>query len=245
MQTRRNVSVVTGAARNIGAAISARLVSDGWTVIAIDRDGDALTRMCDELGGSAVAVTADLAVEDPIQLAARLHDSYGLINGFVANAGVTTTGSFLDLSPGDFDHVLAVNVRSHFFMAQAFARHLVTSRESGSFVFMSSVHQDIRRGHPHYAASKAAVAAIVREAAAELGPHGIRVNAVAPGFTTADDSRSDPLAVHATPIGRPVRPDEIADVVAYLLSPKAAAVNGANWAIDGGLSTHSWVDHMA
>lgn len=242
MQTNPTLAVVTGAARNIGAAVTASLIADGSTVVAIDRDSDALNLMCDQLGPRAIPRIVDLALCDPVQLARDLTNTYGSITNFVANAGVGTASRFLDLTPADFDHVMAVNLRSHLFLAQGFARNLIEERMAGSFVFISSVHQDVPRGFPHYSASKAAIAMVVREAAADLGRHGIRVNAIAPGYTTDNEAWSDPNAISATPIGRPVHPDEIAQVVAYLLSTKAGAVTGANWTIDGGLSTHSWID---
>jgi NAD(P)-dependent dehydrogenase (short-subunit alcohol dehydrogenase family) len=242
-EEQHTVAVVTGAARNIGAAIVDRLLQDdGVTVVGIDRDERALREFASNRADRFVPWVADLGEADPRTLAAAVIERHGPVQSFAANAGVSTRSTFLEIAIEDFDHVMAVNVRSHWFLAQTFAKDLIDRGLGGSFVFTSSVHEHCRRGFPHYSASKAAIGMLVREAAAELGAHGIRVNAVAPGFTTEAGDKIDDRALRATPIGRPVRPHEVADVVTMLISPRTAAVTGSTWTVDGGLSTHSWVD---
>lgn len=235
-------ALVTGAARGIGLAIARRLLAAEATVIALDKDADALGAAFG--AGEATLVVADVAADDPVGLGDRLVAAHGPIPLIVNNVGVTTPNRFLDLEPADFDTVFATNLRGPWFLTRQLARALVDAGERGAIVFVSSIHDEHLRLNPHYSASKAAVAMLVRELAFELGPHGIRANAVSPGWIRTeehvDPERADALTSRI-PAGRPGVAEDVARIAVTLLSDVAAYVTGARIPVDGGLSLHTWL----
>ncbi|MFD7659688.1 SDR family NAD(P)-dependent oxidoreductase [Actinosynnema sp. NPDC059797] len=232
--------VVTGGSRGIGAAVVRRVAREGNRVVigyrAARDQAEALAR---EVGGVAVRaeVSEEADVEELFDTAAEL----GRVTGVVINAGVTSpVGTLAQLRTEDLRRVLEVNVVGALLCARRAARDL---REGGSIVSLSSVAATL--GAPgeyvHYAASKAAVEAMTVGLAKELGPRGIRVNAVAAGTvrTTIHElsgvpDRPDRVAP-IIPLGRPGEPEEIAEAVAWLLGDAASFTTGAVLKVSGGL----------
>jgi NAD(P)-dependent dehydrogenase (short-subunit alcohol dehydrogenase family) len=236
-------AIVTGAAHGIGLAIARRLRAAGAAVIALDKDEEALAAAFQ--AGEATLIVADVGGDDPAALGDRLIAEHGPIPLIVNNVGITTPRSFLELEPDEFDAVFATNLRGPWFLTRQLARALVDSGERGAIVFISSIHDTHVRLNPHYSASKAAVGMLVRELAHELGAHGIRVNAISPGWIRTEEHIESTRAEALTsriPAGRSGDAEDVAQMAVTLLSDRLAGyVTGARIPVDGGLSLHTWL----
>jgi len=240
----KRVALVTGASSGIGRATARALAADGLHVIVHygpDREGAvAVVEEIRAAGGTADLAGANfLEASAPAALAqevARL--SGGRLDVLVANAGIACVKPFEDYELADFDDVFAINVRAPFFLVQAL---LPTLADGASVVMVSSTaarHFLVKASG--YAATKGAVDTLVRQLASELGPRGIRVNAVAPGITAtemsnlsrSEEGRARILATQA--LQRLGRPEDIADVIAFLASDKARWIDGVTIPVDGG-----------
>ncbi|MDT0473938.1 SDR family oxidoreductase [Streptomyces sp. DSM 41014] len=243
----RPVTVVTGGSRGIGAAVCRRLAADGHDVaVGYLRDGEAAEDVAREVraaGGRAVTVRVDTAVEADVE---RLFDvaeaELGPVTGLVNNAGVSgPLGRLADTDTEVLRRVVDVNLLGTLLCARRAAR-LMTARGSGAIVNISSGAATL--GSPgeyvHYAATKAAVDALTVGLSKELGPDGVRVNAVAPGAVVTDmhAEMGDPERAYrmapAIPLRRPGQPEEIAAAVAWLMSPDASYTTGAVLRVAGG-----------
>jgi len=230
------VALVTGATSGIGREVARKLAADGFYLLVHGRDAARGAEVVDEItaaGGHARFVAADLAEADGLErLAATAADVDVLVN----NAGFSWFGPTADLDPATFDRLFAANVRSAYFLVAAIAPRMA-KRGSGAIISLGSMAGQIGLpGGAAYGATKAALAALTRSWAAEFSPQGVRVNAVAPGpaFTGgAAPDRIERLG-GTTLLGRAATAGEIADVVAFLASPKAAYITGAVIAADGG-----------
>lgn len=239
--------VVTGAGRGLGAVIAASAAGAGWTVGALDRDGDAATATVEGLGGRGVALTADTTDERSVDAALDdLAEETGRAapDAVVCNAGIVRFGPLLDADVDDWRAVVDVNLTGTFVTARAVARRLVAAGRPGAIVTVTSMN-GVAPG-PNagaYGATKAAVARLTQQMALEWGPHGIRANAVAPGLIDAGMSEpiyADP-AIRArrsdrVPLGRLGRADDVAGVILFLLSDAAAYVTGTELLVDGGVT---------
>ncbi|MBO4257948.1 SDR family NAD(P)-dependent oxidoreductase [Streptomyces griseorubiginosus] len=243
----RSVTVVTGGSRGIGAATCSRLAADGHdVVIGYVRDADAAGEVAAgvrEAGGRAVAVRVDVSVEADVErLFETAEGELGPVTGLVNNAGVTgLLGRLADTDTATLRRVVDVKLLGTLLCSRR-AAQLMTARGSGAVVNVSSGAATL--GSPgeyvHYAAAKAGVDALTLGLAKELGPDGIRVNAVAPGAidtemhaAMGDPDRARRMAA-TIPLRRPGRAEEIAAAIAWLLSPEASYTTGAVLRVAGG-----------
>ena len=231
------IVLVTGAGKGIGRAIAVMLAARGAGVVAMSRSGEDLKELAAEIGSRSIQV--DLADAEATRAAAR---SALPVDYLVNCAGTTTLEPFLDVTVEAFDHLIAVNTRAPMIVAQEYARDRVKRGIGGAIVNVSSMSSFIGfADHTAYCASKGALDAMGRVMANELGRHGIRVNTVNPAITLtamarkawSDPVKADPM-LKRMPLGRFIEPEEVAEVVLFLLSDRAAMVNGIAMPIDSG-----------
>jgi meso-butanediol dehydrogenase/(S,S)-butanediol dehydrogenase/diacetyl reductase len=237
--------IVTGAGSGIGAACVRRLHAEGADVVAVDVTAAAIDKIVSEFGGSTRVTPAVLDVCDQaaaLDLASATRARLGTLNGLVNCAGITGVANVLDVEPEKLERVMAVNLGGTVNMCQAFVRAVRDDQGPRAIVNISSGAGVM--GVPNrlpYVASKFAVSGITKSMSPELGPLGIRVNAVAPGMTKTplvEYMLQDPAAVArinaAHPIGRMGEPEEIAAVIVFLLTDDASFMTGAVVSVDGG-----------
>ncbi|MEV7612673.1 SDR family oxidoreductase [Streptomyces sp. NPDC089799] len=244
---RRPVTLVTGGSRGIGAATCVRLAADGHDlVLGYVRDraaAEATAEAVRAAGARCLTVRADTSVEADVErLFDRAAEGVGPVTGLVNNAGVTgPLGPLAGARTEDLRRVVEVNLLGYLLCCRRAARDM-TATGGGAIVNLSSAAATL--GSPgdyvHYAATKAATDALTVGLAKELGPSGIRVNAVAPGIIETDmhAAMGDPdrpaRAAASIPLGRPGAPGEIAAAVAWLLSPDASYTTGTVLRVSGG-----------
>lgn len=229
-------AMVTGATSGIGRAAALRLARDGWEVVVHGRNagrGAEVVAAIEAEGGRARFVRADLSnLEDLSHLA----EEVGEVDVLVNNAGASWFGPTADLDSPGFDSLFEGNVRSAYFLVAALVPAMA-KRGRGSIINLASMAGIVGlAGGAAYGATKAAMASMTRSWAAEFSPHGVRVNAVAPGPVYSKPEQTDLIdgLGKTTLLGRGAQPDEIAEVIAFLASDKASFMTGSVVVADGG-----------
>jgi NAD(P)-dependent dehydrogenase (short-subunit alcohol dehydrogenase family) len=242
------VVLVTGAARGIGRAIAAKAAAEGAAVALVDVLADQLSATASELaenGSKVAAAVGDITDEDSVrravdQVAAQL----GPVTVLVNNAGKNSYADATTMTVQEWDRVFDVDLKGAWLMARAVLPGMIEHRH-GAIVNIASIHSNLTTaGMFPYAAAKSGLVGMTRSLALDVAPHGVRVNAVSPGYIATDlleeffdtlpGARAKALDVH--PLGRIGTPENVAEVVCFLASEAAAFVTGANWSVDGGLS---------
>jgi len=232
--------LITGGASGIGAATAARFLEEGSQVCVLDRDAEGCKTIRHQLTAMSEAIIAD--VTDLMQVEAAFAEAVramGVVDVLINNAGISIRHNFLDITPEEWDRVIAVNLTGVFYVAQTAARHMW---ERGSGVILQTASTNGIMGYPYYAdynATKAGVIALTRSMALELAPK-VRVCAVAPGYVLTPMQRAEYTDVmleevnRKIPLRRHAKPEEIAALFAYLASDDAAYATGHVFTIDGG-----------
>jgi len=232
--------LITGGASGIGAATAARFLNEGSAVCVLDRDGDGRSRIANELPKLAGVLDAD--VSDLQQVKRAFVEAIKLMGGvdvLINNAGISIRHNFLDITPGEWHKVIAINLTGVFYVAQTAARHMM---ERGSGVILQTASTNGLVGQPYYAdynATKAGVIELTKSMALELAPK-VRVCAIAPGYVMTPMQRAeytDEMFAELNakiPLRRHAQPEEIAALFAFLASDDAQYITGQVFTCDGG-----------
>jgi len=235
------VAIVTGAGSGMGRATALRLARDGYSVVVAEIDAARAATAAAEIGETAIPFALDVSEAEQVEaLLAETLGRFGRLDVMVANAGVPDGAPFLELDEVTWERVLAVNLKGVFLCGQAAARALVAGGHPGAIVNVASTYAEVTEAEASaYSASKGGVRMLTKSMALELGPHGIRVNAVGPGWIrTGMNPLDDPAQVAqlepTIPLGRVGVPEDVADVIAFLASGDARYVSGQTLFVDGG-----------
>jgi NAD(P)-dependent dehydrogenase (short-subunit alcohol dehydrogenase family) len=239
----KKVALVTGAARGIGLATATRFLEDGWHVAMLDMLGDTLRSAVDGLGRAEAILALEADVSDASAIRAAVEQTqrqFGRIDALVNNAGIAVFKPMLDVTLEEWQRVLAVNLTGPFLMTQAVAP-IMRDRGSGAIVNITSI-SGLRAStlRVAYGTSKAGLAHLTKQQAAELGEYGIRVNAVAPGpVDTAMAKAVHTPAIRADyhdhiPLNRYGLETELANAICFLCGDQASYITGQVLAVDGG-----------
>jgi NAD(P)-dependent dehydrogenase (short-subunit alcohol dehydrogenase family) len=243
MEARHPTAIVTGAGSGIGAATAAVLARAGWRLACLDRDGASAERVARACGAEHLARTVDVADEAAMTaVVAEIAGLTGGIDALATCAGILDTTPFMEVPVAAFRRLYDVNVIGTYLAIREAARHMKRGGRICTVASVAGLRGGGLGGGTAYAASKGAVLALTKNAARSLAEKGIAVNTVAPGpietpmLTGVFSAPGVRQRVESMiPQGRPGKPEEVAETIAWLLSPKAAYVNGATLTIDGGL----------
>ncbi len=248
------VAIVTGAGIGIGFEICRALSAGGASVVLNDLDASVAAdaaRRIDSEGKSTIATPGDAS--DPGFIDSLVEETvgrFGRLDIAIANAGITTYGSFLGYTVEKFQKLVALNLQGSFFLAQGAAKRIREQNTGGKILFMSSVtgHQS----HPclvPYGMTKAALRMLAKGLVGELSQFGINVNAISPGAvlterTVGDDPNFEESWGQATPVGRPASVADVANAALFLVSEKARHITGQTLLVDGGWTSTSYVPDL-
>ena len=239
------VAVITGAARGIGFGVATRFAEEGASVAIIDLD-EAAAKLPLVDGAKSVGIGANVAVAADTEAAvARVVDELGGLHILMNNAGITRDNLLFKMTEDDWDLVMNVHLKGHFLMSKA-AQAVFVKQKYGKIINVSSTSATGNRGQANYSAAKAGVQGFTRTLALELGPFGVNVNAIAPGFIATemtdqtaarlglDVDEFRKLSAEANPVKRVGEPGDIAAAAAFLASDEASYITGQTLYVDGG-----------
>lgn len=252
MRLQDKVAIVTGSATGIGRAIATEMAREGARVVidyvgASDKAED-LVHALQTVNGRATAVAADVSDPDQVEmLVEHAVKTFGRIDILVNNAGIEREYPFLETPKAEWDKVIAINLTGPFLCSQRVAKQIVSQGGGGRIINISSVHEDLPMPtNSPYCAAKGGLRMFMRTIAVELAPHGITVNNVAPGaIDTPMDARlkadADKMKalLNEIPLHRMGKPQEVAELCAFLASEAAAYITGSTYVIDGGMMRKS------
>ena len=242
MSLQGKTAIVTGGARGIGAAVCRRLASLGANVAIVDlhvtEQAETLQAELSAMGVQAKAYACDVADNAACKaLVKQVLADFGCVTILVNNAGITRDALMLSMSPDDFDAVINTNLKGTFNMTQACYRPFF-KQKYGKIVNLASVSALLgTAGQSNYAASKAGIIALTKTTARELAPKQVTCNAIAPGFISTDMTKGlEDQYISSIPLGRAGTPEDVANLIAFLVSPESDYVTGTVIRIDGGLA---------
>jgi NAD(P)-dependent dehydrogenase (short-subunit alcohol dehydrogenase family) len=241
-------AIVTGAGSGIGRAVALGFAREGAGVVAADVDESRARETAQAIeaaGGTVLAVQVDVSSKASVEaLLDAAVGKFGRIDVLFNNAGVSSRASFLEMAEEEWDRVLGVNLKGQFLVGQAVAKHMVAHGGGGSIINTSSQLAEgaANPRSAHYLASKGGSRMLTRGMAVDLAPHGIRVNALAPGVTVtnltrqrlADDAEWRRIALERVPLGRFGEPDDQVGACIFMASDESRYMTGATLVVDGG-----------
>ena len=245
MELKGKTAIITGAGRGIGKVIAMKLAKEGANVVVNDipssEEADITAQQINDAGGNAVVYKCDVRnLNDVEEMAKYTNNKFGSIDILINNAGITRDNLIMRMSEKDWDDVISINLKGAFNCIKAVTRIMMKQR-SGTIVNLSSVVGVMgNSGQTNYSASKAGLIGLTKSTAKELASRGITCNAVAPGFIKSEMTDKLPDNVKEEylkniPLGRFGTPDDVADVISFLVSEKANYITGQVLHIDGGL----------
>jgi 3-oxoacyl-[acyl-carrier protein] reductase len=240
------VALVTGGSKGIGYACAERLLADGYAVAICARNGDEISAAASKLGDAdkVLGLRSDVgSVKDCEALVPAVLEKFGRIDALINNAGVYSPVPFLDFTPQTWDALMDINVRGPVLLGGAAGRAMRDQGDGGRIVNIASTNGQLSEAEfAHYNASKAALISLTKTMSVELAPHGILVNAVAPGWVLTPLSEpfvgtltEDSLG-RISPLKRVGQASEVADAVSFLCGSGASYVTGITLNVDGGLT---------
>ena len=240
-----DLALVTGAGNGIGRATALALAREGARVVLVDNDparGEAARAAA---GGEAAFIACDLSdVANAERLLREVVDRHGVPSLFVHSASPRRheRDTVFNVSDETFEAMLTVNLRSGFRLGRDLGRLMRERGVKGRMLYVTSLHAESPRNLPHYSASKAGMTMLMKELARALAPHGIRVNAIAPGAIAGGGFVPDPAMVKTIAMGRMGASEDIADMAVALLCDRFSRyVTGTTVVVDGGIGLHNWI----
>ncbi len=244
-----DTALVTGAANGIGRGIAEALAREGAQVLGADVNGsvEQVMQQIRDSGGAAEAVVTDLVQPGAAQaLAAEAVRRLGRVSIFVHSASPRRReeDTALEVSESTWRAMLEVNLTAGFLLGQALGRHMRDAGVKGRMLYVTSLHAESPRNLPHYSAAKAGQTMLMKDLARALAPHGVRVNAIAPGAIPGGgfNAAQNPGLLECIPMGRMGTPQDVAGMALAVLSERFGAyVTGTTLAVDGGIALHNWI----
>lgn len=244
MRLKDRAAIVTGAAKGLGKTFSLALAKEGAAIMAVDiADVDDTLREIASLGGIAKGLKADISSQiDAVNVAEQTFNAFGKIDILVNNAAIYYRRPFYEIDPVEWDKMMAVNLKGPWLCTKAVFPYMKEQKKGKVINLISETFFTGSHDFVHYVASKGGVVGLTRALAVELGPHNININAIAPGFTDTESTRSmmdiTKYDVSRTPMGRLQQPGDLIGALIFLASEESDFITGQILLVDGGRVMH-------